>query len=360
MTFMFKESRGSLRIRENLAVTWRLKDRGYQGQGKIFNISTSGLFLETKNDFSPSTGDILNIDSFLNGSDNFLPQEGRLVWSQRKNNRHVLCGLEFVAPEEKTLAKLRERIQQKIMESTNNRKMKSILGSVLFLIMLSMAFFVIKEQNLLFQSIEESSRTMMSTSDQQAVLTRNYAALYHQTAETLTAVNKELDSNKALLQQTQYLLSQAKKENADLQNQLAALNNPSNAQAENQAVFNKIKEGLEEQIAILNEKNLQFANELAQLKEQLRFFEGNIQNLDEGKATISLFQNKLKLVKTKMNGLKREAYNARKAVRKQRDQALALKGNRGYLLKDGQTLQKEEIPSAIGGKKIQIDVSFVK
>ena len=357
---MINELRSNLRIRENWAVTWRLKDRGYQGQGKIFNISTSGLLLETKNDFSPSTGDIFNIDSFSNGSDNFLPQEGRLVWSQRENDRRVLCGLEFVAPEEKVLAKLRERIQQKIMESTNRRKMKSIVGSVLFLIILSMAFFIVKEQNLLFQSIEESSRTMMNASDQQAILTRNYAALYHQTAETLAAVSKELDLSKALVQETQGLLSQSKKENADLQNQLAAFNDPSNLSVENQAVFNKTKERLEEQINMLNEKNSQFADELTRLKEQLRPFEGNIQDLNEGKTAIRLFQKKLKLVKSKMNNLKREAYNAKEAAMKQRDQTLALKGNHGYLIKDGQTLQKEETPSVIGDKKIQIDVSFVK
>lgn len=357
---MFKESRDSLRIRENLAVTWRLKDRGYQGQGKISNISASGLLLETKNDFSPSTGDILNINSFSNGSDNFLPHEGRLIWSQKKSNRHVLCGLEFVAVEEKTLAKLRERIQQKIMESTNRRKMKSIVGSVLFLIMLSMAFFVLKEQSLIFQSIEESSRTMLNASDQQAVLTRNYAALYHQTAETLAAVSKELDSSKALVQETQDLLSESKKENTDLQNQLAALNNASSVSAENQASFNKTKERLEEQIAMLNEKNSHFANELAGLKEQLRSFEGNIRDLNEGKSVIRLFQKKLKLVKNKMNNLKREAYTAKEAAMKQRDQTLALKGNRGYLIKDGQILQKEEISSSLGDKKIQIDVSFVK
>ena len=246
------------------------------------------------------------------------------------------------------------------MESINNQKMKSILGVVLFFIMLSMAFFIVKEQNLLFQSIEESSRTMMSASDQQAVLTRNYATLYHQTAETLTALTKELDSSKALVQQTQNLLAQAKKENADLQNQLTALNHASNLPTENQAAFNKTKEELEEQIVILNEKNFQFANELAQLKKQLRSFEGDIQNLDEGKAMISLFGNKVKLVKTKMISLKREAQHAKEAARKQRDQALALKGNRGYFVKNGQILQKDKTPFTTGDKKIQINVSSVE
>ena len=356
---MFKESRGNLRIRENLDVTWRLKDQERQGQGKIFNISTSGVLLETQNDFSPSPGDIFNLDSFSNGTDHFLPPEGRLVWSQRKNSRRVLCGLEFVHPEEKILTKLRERIQHKITESTNNRKMKSILGVVLFLIMLLTAFFIVKEQNRLFQSIEESSRTMLNAFDQQTVLTRNYAKLYHQTAETLTAVTRELDSSKALVRQSQDHLTQAKKENGDLQNQLAALNNPSNLTAENQAAFNKTKEALEEQIALLNEKNSQFANELAQLKEQMRSFEGNIQNLDEGRAMIHLFQNRLKLVKNKMAYFKQEAYHAKEAAQKQRDQALTLKGNRGYLVKNGETL-KEKFPFTSGDKKIQIDVSFVE
>lgn len=357
---MFKESRGSLRIKENLDVTWRMKDRQQQGQAKISNISTSGLLLEAQNDFSLSPGDILHIDSFLSARDNFLPQEGRIVWSQRKNSRRVLCGLEFVAPEEKTLAKLRERIQQKIMESTNHRKMRSIAGAALFLIMLSLAFFIVKEQNLIFKNIEESNRMMLNASDQQAVLTRSYAALYHQTAETLTAVTKELDLSKALLQETQDLLSQAKMENTDLQNRLAALNNPSNLTAGNQIAFERIKEGLEQQIVILNEKNFQFANELAQLKNQLRSFEGNIQSLEEGRTTISLLHNRLKRIKSKMSSLKREAYYAKEEARKQRDQTLALKGNQGYLVKDGKTFKGSENSFPTDGKKIQIDVSFVE
>ena len=357
---MLKESRGNLRIRENLAVTWRLKDRERQGQARVSNISTSGLLLETQNDFSPFPGDILGIDSSLEGVDNFLPQEGRLIWSQRKNSRKVLCGLEFVNPEEKILTKLRERIQQRITESTNNRKIKSIAGVILFLIMLSMTFFIVKEQNFIFQSIEDSSQRMMAAFDQQAVLTRNYAILYHQTVETLAVVNKELDSSKALVQQTQDLLSQAKKENADLQNQLAALNNPSNLSAENQIAFNKTKETLEEQIAVLNEKNSQLANELAQLKGEMRFLEGDIQNLNEGKATIGLLHSKLKLVKTRMTNLRREAYYAREAAQKQRDQALALKGNRGYLVKDGEIFKADKTPFNADDKKIQIDVSFVE
>ena len=355
---MLKESRKDLRIRENLAVTWRLKDRERQGRAKISNISTSGLLLQAQNDFFPSPGDILNIDSSLSGADNFLPEESRLVWSQR-NDRHVFCGMEFVNPEEKILKKLRERIQHKIMESTSNRKMKSIVGVILFLIMLSMAFFVVKEQNLVFQSIEDSSRTMMNTFDQQAVLTRNYASLYHQTAETLALVTKELAESKALVQQTQDLLTQAKKENADLQNQLAALSNPTNS-AENQAAFNKTKEALEEQISVLNQKTSQFADELAQVRGQMRSFAGDIQNLDEGKAAISLLQNKLKVVKIRMANLKREAYAAREAAKKQRDQALALKGNRGYLVKNGEITKEDRSPFTNSGKKIKIDVSFVE
>ncbi len=358
---MFQEARSNLRIKEHLDVTWRVQDSDLESPGRIFNISTSGLLLEAKQKFSPLPGNIFKINSFLHGKDNFLPHEGRLVWSQKINQDRVLCGLEFVEPDETVISKLRERIQRKIMESTNNRKIKSLAGTALFVIMLGMIIFIVNQQNSVFLSMEEANQMMMSAADRQAGLTRNYMVLYHQTVDTLASITKELDSTKNILAQTQDFLTQAKKENADLQNQIALLNAPGNIVAQNQGQTSQAQNELEKQVALLNEKNAQFASELAQLKDQMRSFEGDIKSLDEGKAMITLFHSRVKLVKTKMVYLKREAQFARISAQKERDRLLSLKGNKGFLVRNGEAFREDRTAQpASGDKKVNIDVSFVE
>ena len=247
------------------------------------------------------------------------------------------------------------------MESTNNRKIKTLVGAGLFIVMLGMLIFVVNQQNLVYQSMEEANQMMMSASDGQASLTRNYMALYHQASDALAKVTQELDATKTVLTQTQDLLAQAKKENADLQNQMALLNAQGNTVLQNQIQTSQTQSELEKQVALLNEKNFQFAGELSQLKEQMRSFEGDVKSIDEGKSMIALFKNRLKLVKTKITYLKREAQFAQIAAQKERDRLLTLKGNKGFLLKDGQALKEEKTAQPPSGdKKVNIDVSFVE
>ena len=343
------DTRANLRVKDNVDVRWRVQGSEFQGTGRVANLSTSGLLLEARKNFSPSAGHIFKIDSVLEGKDDFLPHEGRLVWSRPKSQDRVLCGLEFIEPDETVISKLRERIQKRIIAATNSRRIRSWIGTILFIIMFLMVAFIVKQQNLVYLGLEDATRMMMTAADQQASLTRNYMTLYHQTLDNLTKVTKELDSTKLVLSQTQDILTQTKKENADLQNQIALLNaqgtpvpqyTPSPHQAE-----------LENQVALLNEKNNQLNNELGQIKEQLRSLEGDVSSLEEGKSMITLFKTRLKLVKTKMNYLKREAQFARVSAQKERDRILTLEGNQGYLWKNGEkTAQQPD-------KKINIDVS---
>ena len=358
------ESRTSLRIKENLDLTWKIQDHEISGRGKVLNLSTTGLLMEARNfDPPPTSNCIFRLDSLLQVPDNFLPHEGLLVWSNLKNNSTTLCGIEFLEPPEPVLSRLRERIQKKIMEATNHRKIKSLVGVAALVILTAMMIFIFKQQNAIYENMGDSNTLMQSASQQQAALVRNYSSLYLQTKDMLANVTKELDITKSILEQTQLFLAQSKKENAELQEQLAALQAQGAVLTQNDEEFSQTRGALQKQIELLNQKNAEFVNELGVLKEQMRAFEGNIKDLDEGKALITLFSSKLKLVKTKMHYLKREAYYARISAQKERDRILLSKGNKGYLINKGQSPQpapKEETAQPKDSKQLDVDVSFVE
>ena len=345
------ETRRSLRISENFGVRCRIKETQTSGPGKIVNISSTGLLLEAQDPaFSESKSGIFQLDSFLHGPDNFLPHEGRLVWSQKRNHSRVLCGIEFVNISEPVLIKLRERIQRKIMERTRRRKIKSVVGVSLCAVLMLLVGSLISQQMTIYQSMQNSNDLMNDSFEKQAALTRSYAALYQQTSQMLASVRQELDTTRSVLQQTETLLTETKDRNEQLQNQLASI------QA-HEVQFFQGREDLEKQIALLHDKNTEFAGELGQLKSQMRAFEGDIRSIDEGKAVISLFKNRLKLVKTKIQYLKREVYYAREAAQKERDRVLSLKGNHGYFVKNGRSFKPHE---KLFGKEVEIDVSFIE
>ena len=98
---------------------------------------------------------------------------------------------------------------------------------------------------------------------------------------------------------------------------------------------------LEAQISTLKRKNVQVGSELENLKKELRAFEADFSNLEEGRSLITLFQSKIKLVKSRMRYLKQEAYFAKVAAQKERDRLEAIAGNNGFLVKGGQ-LHKQD------------------
>ncbi len=353
---MINEARKNLRIKENFGVAWRLKDTRTGGQGRILNMSASGLLMETENPVFPDeTSGVFQLDSFLHGPDNFLPHEGRLVWSQKKNRNRILCGVEFTNVNDTVLTKLRERIQTRIMKQTRRRKLQGVAGVALGSVMIGLVIFLTNQQAAIYQSLQNSHQMITDSFNQQASLTRNYANLYQETQQMLASVREELDTTRTVLKETEALLVEAKDKNTELQNQLAAL----------AAQEVRVSEGhneLEKEIALLHDKNAEFADQLSQLKSQMRAFEGDIRNIEEGKAVMALFKNRLKLVKTKIHYLKREAYYARQAAQKERDRILFLQGNQGYIVKNTESPLKpvEQKASGEDKKQVEIDVSFIE
>lgn len=241
-------------------------------------------------------------------------------------------------------------------------RLKRIIGIILSAVLFGLTLFVLNLSHRNAQTYELATGLVLTAADQGASNYRSYVAQYKETKiqleETtrkleevnrqLDAVTAELTTTKGMLTQTQDMLAQAQAENARLKDEIMGID-PSQ-RAENAPT---VVEDLKQKIADLKEKNVEVSGQLAQLKEQLRAFEADFGNLDEGRTLISLFQNKIKLVKSRMNYLKQEAHFAKIAAQKEKDRIAALNGNNGYVIKNGQT-QKA------GNKAFNIDVKIVQ
>ena len=81
-------NRQSFRLRKQFDVTWSIPDQKIKGEGKIFNISLSGLLFATDKLFVPEHGLIIS-----------FPSSGKLTWFSRKSKTgkaYYLCGVKFL------------------------------------------------------------------------------------------------------------------------------------------------------------------------------------------------------------------------------------------------------------------------
>ena len=162
-------------------------------------------------------------------------------------------------------------------------------------------------------------------------------------------VTTELATTKSMLSQTQGMLAQAQDENAKLKQELQGLD----ALRGSENVQNMAE--LQDKIKVLKDRDSQVSLQLAQLKSQLRAFEADFSNPEEGRSLIVLFQNKINLVKSHMRYLKQQAFFAKVAAQKEKDRLASLNGNSGFVVRNGQLLNPN------GTKKsFAIDVRIVQ
>jgi hypothetical protein len=144
------------------------------------------------------------------------------------------------------------------------------------------------------------------------------------------------------------MLTQAQDENAKLKQDLQGLDGL--RASENVQNMDE----LQVKIKTLKEKDAQVSVELGNLKNQLRAFEADFSNIEEGRSLITLFQNKIKLVKSRLRYLKQEAYFAKISAQKEKDRLSALNGNSGFVIRNGEAVK------ASTKKSFAIDVKIVQ
>ncbi|MCA9407703.1 MAG: PilZ domain-containing protein [Candidatus Omnitrophica bacterium] len=386
-TIVFNDTRENLRVNERKSIQWHIKESALRGQGRIHNISTSGMLLETNSNFKPYDQCVFSFDTTLNHN-NYIPQYGRLVWFKKKNfsgNRY-LCGIKFVEPAEYVLTKLRQRVQRGLNSLTNLRRAHYVMSVLLFAGLVSLIGFILWQSGLIYQNLTVSLQKMLSVSGSQSSLTREFSyryeqsqlqlinvtqelestkKLYQESEAMLNSVNKELQSTKKILAQTEALLAQAQINTTNLSADLQSLQN-----ANTQDALAKRQE-LENTVALLQEQNVQLKNEMTQLQQKLSEYSIDIKNTQEGKLLIKKFKGNIKDIKEKIGYFKAQAREVRIAARLEKDRIRSLIGNNGFFIKNGKRVEVDEekynaavldpaatsvAPSSSGS--VEIDVTF--
>lgn len=374
-----QEIRRNVRVGDNRELIWHLQNSDLKGQGRIRNISTSGMLLETNGLFIPNNRCTFLFSTSL-GIDNYVPKQGRVIWTKKKTEKEnkYLCGVQFSEPAGFILAKLHRRVEQGIKKVKLGKLSKQISNFLFSFLILGLTGVVIWLSGSIYQDMVVANHQLIKTSSQQAALTRNYVSLYQQTQQKLqgalaqltvtrnlyrqsrvelTEVTKELEATKAILSETELMLAQAKQNQAD-------------TTGLNEAELQKTRAELMNTVALLEEKNEQLLGEMGLINEKIAYYEGNIQSATEGKSLIRDYRLKLKNVKSKIRHFVKEAKLARVSALSEQDRIRLILGNNGFFIKDGQRIQVDEekfnsatLDSAEGktvsGNDVKIDVTFV-
>ncbi|MDP8266167.1 MAG: PilZ domain-containing protein [Candidatus Aceula meridiana] len=371
---LYQEGRRKFRIRENLAVNLSSEISTFFGSGRIKDISSTGALLEAKALRPIGNGTVLGLRLERESKDNFLPSQGRVVWSKEKGffNHSLLCGIEFVNPSAEDLTGLKTRVQSRIVSIQRMDNFKDIVNIALFLILVVLGFIVLRQQVGVHRTIEKSNHLMMGAATNQAGLLRFSREQYTIQAEVLTELNNEYNATRVILAQTESLLARTQVENQQTQEEISGLKiELSKAQTAN----------LNEQaVSLLKERDI-LRQELAALKTEMnaaisqdpevwrnnsaayqsRVDDAQLKMTDLKYSTLMarIFDHKkgIGLAKQRIHELKRQAASARREVQRQKDQIELAQGNRGYIIRDGESVNSASAAPNVG-PKVNIDVSF--
>lgn len=438
-SIIYNEARNNLRIKESRNIFWRVNDGDIKGKGQIRNISTTGMLLETNSNFIPTDGCRFSFDTSL-GHDNFIPQNGKLVWHKKKlfSKNKYLCGIRFVEPGEYVLTKLRVRVQKGIKKIANTRRLRRATNAFFILVMTALTAYLAWESNGIYRDLQLTNQQMLENSQQQALIAHSYATRLDTTQMQLTSVSEELEATKILYQESQGILGEvrvdleltkavladteqlleqtkadlrktqtelvaSKSDIADMQSKLSATQSKvvvdqvsTDEMAARISSIEKAgaaaKSEFENTIALLEEKNRQLTEQMAQFQGQLILMSADkIQSTQEGQSLLERYKQEINLVKDKLNHFRREAKQIREDALKERDRVQLALGNQGYFMREGKSVKvdlekynnaglnqaqsKESIAAAAGisvpepamevqtksnPRQVEIDVTFVE
>ncbi len=350
--------RQNIRVEDKRRVVWHLQNSDLKGQGRVRNISSSGMLLETNGLFIPHNRCVFSFNTQL-GIRNYIPKQGKVVWSKRKKGKanKYLCGVRFVEPAGFVLAKLHRRIELGIKKVKYLKITRQTSSGFLTFGIIALAGIVIWLSGSLYQDMYVTNHKMMNVSNQQATLTREYVTLYkdtqvklqsalneltqtrqlyQQSQSVLTDVTRELEATKAALAQTKNLLQKAKESSIEASRLNLVKLDQTKAKLNNEiAGFHNTIAELQNTVSLLEEKNIQLSGEMNSINSKLQYYEGNVKNITEGRTLIKTYRSKLKEVKAKVKHFRREASLARKSALKERDRARAIFGNNGFFVQNG-------------------------
>ncbi len=330
------------------------------------------MLMEADSNFIPKDDAVFNFQA-NNGKIDFLPDVGRLVWYRQKPfaKDRYLCGVEFINPSESALSKLHQKVQSGLQRLNSLRKARSILNVSLIIALIGLMIYTVWLGAKVYKDISFTTNKMLAVSDKQSSLTRGYVKIYQETKAELDSTKIELATTKDLLFDARFDLEETKDALKETQVLLDQVKLEKIKLGED---FNKMKalnDKYSQTIIGLEEKNVQINAEMKILQDQLSYYAGNVKNIDEGRELMTVFRERMKLVKAKIKSFKEEAAKARTAALKERDRLKSMLGNKGYFMKDGNivkvdmdeynALNTKDIKSELNkGRKVTIDVDFFK
>jgi len=124
-------------------------------------------------------------------------------------------------------------------------------------------------------------------------------------------------------------------------------------------------------VEFLKAKDVRLTNEARGLGHQLTGYSEDIRNVKEGDALIHVYRDKIRMIKTRVYQLRRQAKETRVAALRERDRIRMIIGNNGYFVKGGRavTVDMERFQtqglealhgagSAQPNKKVRVDVTL--
>lgn len=349
------DARSADRVKEGRRITWQVKGSEERGRGRIHNISTGGMLLHTDRKLDPRDDCILWFDSFL-GHKNYIPHNGRLVWHSQKKNRHF-CGIEFLQPADYVMPRLRQRVERSRVKSKTRVILNRVLDPTLVLGIVALLGFILWQSSLIYKDLNQANDQVFAMANTQAAVTRTYQEQYYATelklknvvaelnqvkqAQLATEakfgdVSKELEETKSILAQTEALLAKANVDNSQLKGTITSINNLK------QDEIARTREDLNQSIVKLQNRNKELNEEMAVIESQLKYYEGNVETVEDGESLVSFYRGKIKEVKARINEFRTEAETVRKAALKERDRVKLLLGNRGFFVKNGAVVKVDQ------------------
>ncbi|MBP9854743.1 MAG: PilZ domain-containing protein [Candidatus Omnitrophica bacterium] len=353
-SIIYNEARNNLRVKENKNVSWRLNEGSGSGQGQVRNISTTGMLLETNSNFIPTDGCRFSFDTSL-GHDNFIPQNGKLVWYKKKpfSNSKYQCGIRFVEPGEYVLGKLRARVQKGIKKLANTRRLKGVTNALLILFMAGAAAYLAWQANLVYQNLNKSNERLLGNSQQQAMLTQSYAMRLDATLMQLTSITDELDSTKTqlgsmrnelemtkvVLTNTEKLWDQSKVDLRRSQTEMATIKSDM-ADMKAKMGTNQVKGDIQNAVFLLEEKNKQLIEQMAKIRGEIQLIPvDQIQSSQEAKDLLAKYKKEMSKIKDRLSYFQQQARNVREDAVEEMDRVQLSLGNQGYMMREGKMVQ---------------------
>lgn len=333
---MIENLRQSLRVRENKRVLWHIRNSELIGYGRVRNLSTSGMLLELTSPIRLAAESLFSFDASLR-PDNFIPDAGRLVWQKKKrfSRNRYLCGVQFSGVPAEVLSRLRQRVQGRINDSVRARRLGDLVGTPLMVAFVALASYAAYLSGSVYKDFYLSNQNMSVLAGQQAALTRAYQGFYAATALQLEGVTQELDQTTYLYQESQRMLGSASRELEALKALLAQTEAMLTlAQTENI----QLKKD-QDAVAQLQAKDARLTDELALAKNELEKYSADIADIQAGRKLIGLYHGQIKAVKAQIKDIKRGARRTRIAALRERDKVKTLLGNNGFIIRDGQMVQ---------------------